>query len=134
MFLHRHVCIVFLPNSPIAISNLPNFASGNAYTFIPKTQNLNILITIHLLFSFLVVDCGDPGHPGNGLTTATGGFTYGNDVTFSCNLNYVFEGSLLATCQSDGKWSKSLPNCLGEKNRSLDFYLTYLIYLFTIGI
>ncbi|CAB4020214.1 Hypothetical predicted protein, partial [Paramuricea clavata] len=59
-----------------------------------------------------IVDCGDPGHPRNGLTTETGGFTYGNDVTFSCNLNYVLEGSLLATCQSDGKWSKSLPNCL----------------------
>ena len=68
---------------------------------------------------FLVVDCGDPGHPRNGLTTASGGFTYGNEVTFSCNDNYVLDGSLLATCQNNGKWSKRLPVCLGKKYHSL---------------
>ncbi|XP_028394556.1 sushi, von Willebrand factor type A, EGF and pentraxin domain-containing protein 1-like [Dendronephthya gigantea] len=59
-----------------------------------------------------IVDCGDPGVPENGVTNANGGFTYGNDATFSCNSNYVLEGSSLATCQTNGKWSKSLPSCL----------------------
>ena len=59
-----------------------------------------------------IVDCGDPGYPQNGQTTAAGGFTYGNDIIFSCNQNFVLEGSFLATCQSDGTWSMNLPKCL----------------------
>ena len=78
-----------------------------------------LCVTVLLLYFtsphlFSVVNCGDPGHPKNGLTKARGGFTYGNDVTFSCLANYVLQGSLLATCESDGRWSKRLPTCLGE--------------------
>lgn len=66
------------------------------------------------LLLVLVVDCGDPGHPQNGMTQVNDGYTYGNDITFTCNENYVLEGNLLATCQSNGKWSKSVPKCLGK--------------------
>jgi hypothetical protein len=34
LVLHRHVCIVFLPNPPIAISNLPRCSSHGEVTFI----------------------------------------------------------------------------------------------------
>ena len=36
MVLHRHVCIVFFPNPPIAISNLPIVRVMHRYNF-PKT-------------------------------------------------------------------------------------------------
>ncbi|XP_046845739.1 sushi, von Willebrand factor type A, EGF and pentraxin domain-containing protein 1-like isoform X4 [Xenia sp. Carnegie-2017] len=59
-----------------------------------------------------IINCGDPGQPKNGNTVAADGYTYGNDVRFSCNDNYVLEGSAVATCEINEKWSRSLPVCL----------------------
>ncbi|XP_046845736.1 sushi, von Willebrand factor type A, EGF and pentraxin domain-containing protein 1-like isoform X2 [Xenia sp. Carnegie-2017] len=59
-----------------------------------------------------IINCGDPGQPKNGNTVAADGYTYGNDVRFSCNDNYVLEGSVVATCEINEKWSRNLPFCL----------------------
>ena len=68
---------------------------------------------------FPVVNCGNPGSPRNGRTTAHNGFTYAQDVSFNCDDGYVMDGSSLATCQANGYWSKGLPNCLGEIHMQL---------------
>ena len=56
------------------------------------------------------IDCGDPGTPTNGqrsLSTTT----YNSVVTYTCDVGYTLQGSNSRTCQSDGQWSGSVPQC-----------------------
>ena len=54
--LHRHVCIVFLPNPPIAILELPNCFSHERLTFLKRCywlvrQEYNKHVTMKVLIS-----------------------------------------------------------------------------------
>ena len=61
------------------------------------------------------VDCGDPGTPRNGRRLLTGSV-----VKYYCNSGYRLVGSWQRKCQSNGKWSRSLPSCKREtENTSL---------------
>lgn len=90
--------------------------------FAPGSLPLLCRLSLYYNFVWIVINCGDPGQPKNGNTVAADGYTYGNDVRFSCNDNYVLEGSVVATCEINEKWSRSLPVCLGTLiNSSLKF-------------
>ena len=64
------------------------------------------------LFS-TVVDCGDPGTPTNGQRSLSS-TTYNSVVTYTCGVGYTLQGSNSRTCQSDGQWSGSVPQCRSE--------------------
>ena len=57
-------------------------------------------------------DCGDPGTPTNGQRSLSS-TTYNSVVTYSCDVGYTLQGSNSRTCQSDGQWSGSVPQCPG---------------------
>ncbi|XP_077488998.1 complement factor B-like isoform X2 [Amblyomma americanum] len=62
-------------------------------------------------------DCLDPGTPDNGFPVGRrtrSKFSVGTDVTFSCNTGYHMRGNATISCLSSGKWSGSLPRCIGE--------------------
>ena len=69
----------------------------------------------HLLPNTLFpdVDCGDPGTPTNGQRTLSS-TTYTSVVTYTCDAVYTLQGSNTRTCQSNGEWSGSVPQCLCE--------------------
>ena len=53
---------------------------------------------------------GDPGIPKNG-QRGTLSTVYTSEVRFSCLTGYTLQGSDRRTCQSNGEWSGSLPQC-----------------------
>ena len=69
-----------------------------------------------------VVDCGDPGPLTNGqhilFTT-----TYNSVAIFTCDVGYTLQGPNSRTCQSDGQWSGSVPQCIRMLNDRIDALL-----------
>ena len=66
-----------------------------------------------MAYTFLfspAVDCGDPGTPTNGQRSLSSA-TYNSVVTYTCDVGYTLQGSNSRTCQSDGQWSESVPQC-----------------------
>ena len=56
------------------------------------------------------INCGNPSTPTNGQPTLSN-TTYNSVVTYACDVNYTLLGSDSRTCQSDGQWSGSVPQC-----------------------
>ena len=57
------------------------------------------------------IDCGDPGTPTNGQHNFSN-TTYNSVVTYTCDVGYGIQGSQNRTCQSNGHWDGSVPQCL----------------------
>ncbi|XP_065178736.1 uncharacterized protein LOC135809334 [Sycon ciliatum] len=56
------------------------------------------------------LQCGNPGIPANGDTSASSGVA-GTVATYSCDFGYSLVGSASRTCMASGQWSNSLPSC-----------------------
>ena len=76
------------------------------------------------LFSYPVVDCGDPGTPTNGQRSLSS-TTYNSVVTYTCDVGYTLQGSNNRACQSSGQWSGNVPQC----NRESYCFVTLLYTL-----
>ena len=59
---------------------------------------------------YIAVDCDNPGIPENGQAQYST-TTYNSVVTYTCDVGYTLEGSNSRTCQSDGQWNGSVPQC-----------------------
>ena len=59
-----------------------------------------------------IVNCSDPGIPINGERSFGSIFTYGAHLVYSCKDEYSIVGAQVITCQSNGSWSDTLPNCV----------------------
>ena len=59
------------------------------------------------------IDCGDPGTPTNGQRSLSSTI-YNSVVTYTCDVGYTLQGSNSRTCQVDGQWSGSVPQCNRE--------------------
>ena len=70
------------------------------------------LLNIYSLPAYSAVDCGDPGTPTNGQRSLSS-TTYTSVVTYTCGVGYTLQGSNSRTCQSNGQWSGSVPQCNG---------------------
>lgn len=57
--------------------------------------------------------CGDPGIPAHGIRLGDS-FAPGSLMRFSCEAGYVLRGSSERTCQANGSWSGSQPECGGN--------------------
>jgi len=58
----------------------------------------------------LIVSCGDPGTPTNGVRYGDT-FTYQSRVVMECDPQYKLVGETTRTCQADGTWSGTQPIC-----------------------
>ena len=56
--------------------------------------------------------CGDPGIPSHGIGLGDD-FDVGSVVRFSCEPGYMLRGSSERTCQANGSWSGTQPECEG---------------------
>ena len=60
---------------------------------------------------YAVVDCGNLQDPENGMVTVTE-TTFESTASYSCNgSNYLLVGATVRTCQANGIWSGSAPEC-----------------------
>lgn len=83
-----------------------------------KQANFNdpdcqLLMVVSALICFVVINCGDPGTPKNGIRTVHRGFYYSGYVIYKCNRKYKLDGAPRIYCSRDGNWSKPKPRCLG---------------------
>ena len=62
--------------------------------------------------------CSDPGTLPNGQRTLSS-TTNISVVTYTCDVGYTLQGSNNGTCQSDGQWSGSVPQCNGMSFKEL---------------
>ncbi|XP_013926586.1 PREDICTED: CUB and sushi domain-containing protein 3-like [Thamnophis sirtalis] len=65
--------------------------------------------------SCVLVNCSDPGIPGNSIRESKiehGNFTYGTVVFYDCSPGYFLFGSSILVCQPNGHWDKHLPECI----------------------
>ena len=68
----------------------------------------SVLYNFYCLFP--AIGCGDPGTPTNG-QRALFSTTTGSVVTYTCDVGYTLQGSNSRTCQSNGQWNGSVPQC-----------------------
>ena len=62
-------------------------------------------------FTYAVIDCGSLQVPENGMVSVTE-TTFGSTASYSCSgSNYLLVGAVERTCQVDGMWSGSAPEC-----------------------
>ena len=72
---------------------------------------------VQLYYIFLLstaVNCGALTNPANGKVSHTGGTTFGQTATYSCNTGYNLVGGSTRKCQATGVWSGSAPSCTYE--------------------
>jgi len=60
------------------------------------------------------VDCGTLTNPVNGQVSHSGGTTFEQTATYSCNAGYGLIGDNTRTCQATRVWSGSAPICQGS--------------------
>ena len=70
------------------------------------------------------IDCGDPGTPTNGQHSLSR-TTYSSVVTYTCDVGYTLQGPNSRTCQSDGQWSGSVPQCKSKLSQHLPWQVVY---------
>ena len=63
--------------------------------------------------STAAVDCGDPGTSTNGQRTLSS-TTYNSVVTYTCDEGHTLQGANSRTCQDNGQWNGSVPQCTSE--------------------
>ena len=63
-----------------------------------------------VIVSSLAIHCSDPGTPTNGQRSLSS-TTYNSVVTYTCDVGYTLQGANSRTCQSNGQWSGSVPQC-----------------------
>ena len=78
--------------------------------------------------SIPAVDCGDPGTPTNGQRSLSS-TTYNSVVTYTCDAGYTLQGSNSRTCQSNGQWSGSVPQCNRELVCLLHLIMKWCYYV-----
>ena len=62
----------------------------------------------------IAVDCGPLSNPVNGVVDTSEGTTFGSTATYTCNLNFVLNGSSVRTCTAEGVWGGETPTCTGK--------------------
>lgn len=67
-----------------------------------------------MLSLFLVINCGDPGIPANGLRLGHD-FRYNRTVTYQCVPGYMMESHRVSvlSCTKDRTWNGTKPVCKG---------------------
>ena len=58
------------------------------------------------------VVCVEPESPMNGDVVSTG-VTQGDNASYFCHPGFTISGDRIRTCQPDGQWSGTQPECLG---------------------
>ena len=69
-----------------------------------------------MILTYILVDCGDPGTPGNGTVMLFNDTLEGSIARYMCNFGFMLVGNQERICQSNGNWSGSLPSCMRELN------------------
>ena len=79
-----------------------------------KLRKLSNFMIFLSFFFFVAVSCSNPGTPANGHRQGDD-FSYGSQVTYSCDDRFVLDGDMRRSCQQNGVWTGRQPSCLSKK-------------------
>ena len=86
----------------------------------------------YVLFMHTAVDCGILLNPENGMVIVTA-TTFDSTASYSCNgSNYLLVGAAERTCQANGMWSESVPQCSELRHYSILFWQSSFCYYLQI--
>ena len=99
--------------TPCQSYNIATSQFKNSPNVLPLLRTLYVALKceIHVHLHSPVVDCGTLTNPANGQVIHTGGTTFGETATYSCNTGYRLVGSSIRTCLVTRGWSGSIPTC-----------------------
>lgn len=89
-----------------------------------------------------VINCGDPGVPGNGLRLGND-FTYNRTVSFQCSPGFTMDADRASTliCTKDRTWNGTKPLCKGNlvwdganDNTVIDQSSREVMYKYVVGL
>lgn len=66
-----------------------------------------------MLYSHIVVDCGDLDDPENGQVSMSG-TKFGSQARYRCFPGYTLQGVTNRLCEDDGLWTGDPPRCVCE--------------------
>ena len=101
---------------PLSIVGM--FSVVHYVVFLVTSTYLFEVVSSPSICFFSAINCGDPGTPTNGQHSLSS-TTYNSVVTYTCDVGYTLQGSNNRTCQSDGQWSGSVPQCSCMLNEGL---------------
>ena len=76
-----------------------------------------------------MVDCGSLENPINGLVDTSDGTTFGSTAMYSCNLNFMVNGSSTRLCTAEGVWGGEPPTCVGKYVRELAEWVSVCVHV-----
>ena len=103
-----------LNDAYIIISSIDTLLQGMSFSVTCQTEG-------HALSVFCLIaanNCSDPGAPTNGKHSLFN-TTNNSVVTYTCDVGYTLQGSNSRTCQSNGQWNGSVPQCNGTSYKEL---------------
>ncbi len=74
------------------------------------------------------VSCGSLSNPANGQCSTTG-TVYQSIASYSCNTGYILSGVQSQTCQDNGQWSGSAPECVRKLRTSTLNFEKKVLYM-----
>lgn len=78
------------------------------------------------------ITCPNPQNPENGFVTYTT-LHYGSELEYKCDKGFHLNTEEIVFCTSDGKWSNTNVQCIGNYiyTFTYTYTYTYFFYLFT---
>ena len=83
-------------------------------TTIPIVPPWDIMFNIFNTLCTVLFDCGHPGNVTNGTVDISNGTELHATVWYTCDEEFILNGSRSRTCGSDDRWSGTTPTCEGE--------------------
>ena len=78
-----------------------------------STCNNATVCLLNITLASSDIDCGFPDVPKNGQLRAHFSTLYTGKATYVCRTGYTLKGSSSRTCQANGQWNGSVPQCTG---------------------
>ena len=118
LHIYIYIHIMFQQNFPTVYiwSMLRNYSDFNYYNIVQPPYNMchNTFSAFCLFVTGTIVSCSaDPGTPTNGQRSLSS-TTFRSIVRYTCDDGYTLQGLDSRTCQSNGQWNGSAPQCNRE--------------------
>ena len=76
--------------------------------------------------SCVLIDCGTPEEPQNGLALLRNGTTLGARATYQCKVGFKLSSTAARICLAGEVWSGTVPSCTCERHQQSDLSLHYV--------
>ena len=77
-----------------------------------STIHEQLLYSMQTMIVYVVINCGELSDPTNGMVYTSPNTTYNSVATYGCDPGYMLTEDISHTCQANGSWSNTQPECM----------------------